>query len=54
MFNCDYVNTHKDKTKPSDRNQESLCDWEEDLNLHVGLSIDPYAERDFSKPSKTK
>lgn len=52
MFNSDYVNTHKDKTKPSDINQESF--WEEDLNLHVGLGIDPDAERDFPKSSKKK
>lgn len=54
MFNSDYVNTHKDETKPSDRNQEWLHDEQEDFNLDVGLGIDPNAERDFHKSSKTK
>ena len=54
MFNSDYVNTHKDKTKPSDKNQEWLQD-EQDYNLDVGLGIDPAEpERDFHKSSKTK
>ena len=54
MFNTDYVNNQIDKTKPSYRNLESLCDGKEDLNLHVGLGIDPNAERDFPKSSKNK
>lgn len=52
MFNSDYVNTHKDETKPSDKNQKWLHDGEEYFNLDVGLGIYP-AERNF-KPSKTK
>ena len=54
MFNSDYVNTHKDKPKPCDRNQEWLHVGKEDFNLDVGLGIDPNAERYFPKSSKSK
>lgn len=52
IFNGDYVNTNKDETKPSDRNQEWLHSGVEDFNLDVGLGI---SEQDSSdKSSKNK
>ena len=50
MLNRDYVNSHVDHTKPSDRNQEWLNNNDqESFDLDKGLGIDLDEKNDSSK-----
>jgi hypothetical protein len=50
MFERDYVNTHVDHTKPSDRNQEWLNNNDQEgFDLDKGLGIDSDKKNDSSK-----